>query len=297
MKALIALMWLLHWLPLPVLGRMGESLGSLLFIIMKPRRHITLTNLRLCFPDMTEAQRESLARRHFQAYARSALERGVLWWASEARLKRLITVEPLVPVELIRSRPTILLCPHFVCLEIPGIALVLNSHLSVCTIYAKQQNAVVDQALLKGRSRFRPVTLLSREKGVKPIIRAMREGLPFIMLPDMDFGLRDAAFVPFFSVPAATLTATARIAAATQANVIPVITTFLPDYKGWKTTFYPAWENYPGEDIVAATRRMNAFIEERVREAPAEYFWAHKRFKTQPQGTPDVYSNNGQASL
>ena len=292
MKALIAFMWLLHWLPLTILGRLGEALGSLLFIIMKPRRHITLTNLRLCFPDKTETERETLARRHFQAYARSALERGILWWASEARLKRLITVEPRVPVEVIKSGPTILLCPHFVCLEIPGIALVLNSDLSICTIYSKQQNEVVDQALLQGRSRFRPVTLLAREKGVKPIIRAMRDGLPFIMLPDMDFGMRDAEFVPFFGVPAATLTATARIAAATHANVVPMITTFLPDYKGWKTTFYPAWENYPGDDIVEATRRMNAFIEERVREAPAEYFWAHKRFKTHPPGTPNVYGHD-----
>jgi len=292
MRALIAVMWLLHWLPLPILGRLGEALGSLLFIIMKPRRHITLTNLRLCFPEKTEAERETIARQHFQAYARSALERGILWWASEKRLKRLIKIDSGVPVDVIKSGPTILLCPHFVCLEIPGIALVLNSDLSICTIYAKQQNEIVDQALLKGRSRFRPVTLLSREKGVKPIIRAMRDGLPFIMLPDMDFGLRDAEFVPFFGRPAATLTATARIAAATHANVVPMITTFLPNYQGWKTTFYPAWENYPGDDIVEATRRMNAFIEQRVLEAPAEYFWAHKRFKTQPEGLTNVYGQD-----
>ncbi|HZS80791.1 MAG TPA: lipid A biosynthesis acyltransferase [Herbaspirillum sp.] len=292
MKALIILMWLLHWLPLPILGRLGAVLGFLLYFIMKPRRHITLTNLRLCFPDKSEAEREIIARQHFQAYARSALERGVLWWASEARLRRLIRIEPHVPLEMIKSSPTILLCPHFVCLEIPGIALVLNSDLSVCTLYSRQQNVVIDRALLKGRSRFRPVTLLSREKGIKPIIRAMRAGLPFIMLPDMDFGLRDAEFVPFFGVPAATLTATARIAAATQANVIPMTTTFLPNYQGWKTTFYPAWENYPGDDISLAARRMNAFIEQRVLEAPAEYFWAHKRFKTRPAGAPDVYGIN-----
>ncbi|MRT31672.1 lipid A biosynthesis acyltransferase [Herbaspirillum sp. CAH-3] len=289
MKALIGLMWLLHWLPLPILGRLGEALGWLLYIYMRPRRRITLINLRLCFPEKTEQERRLLARRHFQAYARSALERGILWWAPESRLKRLIQVEPGIPFETLSRGPTILLCPHFVCLEIPGIALVLNSDYSVCTIYARQQNEVVDQALLKGRSRFRPVTLLAREKGVKPIIRAMREGLPFIMLPDMDFGTRDAEFVPFFGVPAATLTATARIAAATGASVVPVITTFLPGYRGWKTTFYPAWENYPGDDIVAATRRMNAFIEERVLEAPAEYFWAHKRFKNRPPGEPDFY--------
>ncbi|NUU04532.1 lipid A biosynthesis acyltransferase [Herbaspirillum robiniae] len=289
MKVLIGLMWLLHWLPLPILGRLGEGMGWLLYIYMRPRRRITLTNLRLCFPEKTEQERRVIARRHFQAYARSALERGILWWAPESRLKRLIQIEPAVPFDTLDKGPTILLCPHFVCLEIPGIALVLNSDYSVCTIYARQKNQVVDDAILKGRSRFRPVTLLSREKGVKPIIRAMRDGLPFIMLPDMDFGIRDAEFVPFFGVPAATLTATARIAAATGASVVPVITTFLPGYRGWKTTFYPAWTDYPGDDILAATERMNAFIEERVRETPAEYFWAHKRFKTRPPGAPDVY--------
>lgn len=289
MRALIAVIWLLHWLPLPLLGRLGEALGSLLFIIMKPRRRISLINLRLCFPELDEAARIAIARQHFQAYARSALERGILWWASEARLKKLIKIDGDIPLELLRGGPAILLCPHFVCLEIPGIALVLNSELSVCTIYTRQQNKIVDDALLKGRSRFRPVTLLTRAQGVKPIIRAMREGKPFIMLPDMDFGLRDSEFVPFFGIPAATLTAPARIAAATGANVIPVIARYLPNYQGWRVTFYPAWENFPGPDITEATRRMNAFIEEQVRTSPAEYFWTHKRFKTRPPGLSDHY--------
>ena len=289
MRALIFLLWITHWLPLWILGPLGEALGWLLFIIMKPRRHITLTNLRLCFPEMLEGERVTLARRHFQAYSRSALERSVLWWASEVRLKRLIKIESDLPLDTLRAGPTILLCPHFVCLEIPGIALVLNSSLSICTIYSRQQDPLVDAALLKGRSRFRPVKLFTREQGVKPIIRAMREGFPFIMLPDMDFGTKDAEFVPFFGIQAATLTAPARIAAATKASVVPMIATYLPGYKGWKVTFYPAWENYPGDDITEATRRMNAFIEARVLEAPAEYFWAHKRFKTRPQGAPGPY--------
>jgi Kdo2-lipid IVA lauroyltransferase/acyltransferase len=286
-RLLLGLMWLLHWLPLPVLGRLGKAVGSLLFATVKSRRHITLTNLRLCLPDRSEAERVDIARRHFQAYARSVLERGILWWASEARLRRLIRVEPAVPLDQIAAGPTILLCPHFVCLDVAGVAVMLES--SLCSIYTRQQNAVFDEALKKGRSRFRPVKIVPRAEGVKPIIRAMREGLPFFMLPDMDFGAKDAEFVPFFGTPAATLTAPARIAATTGAKVIPVVATFLPDYQGWKVTFHPAWENYPGDDIVEATRRMNAFIEERVLEAPSEYFWAHKRFKTRPPGTPSVY--------
>lgn len=291
MRLLLAIMWLLHWLPLPWLGRLGEAVGNLLFVLMKTRRRITLTNLRLCLPDLSEAARRRMAKQHFQAYSRSVWERGILWWASEKRLKKLIVVEPRVPLEAIQSGPTILLCPHFVCLDVAGVAVMLES--SLCSIYSRQSNRAFNDALLKGRSRFRPVKLFSRAEGIKPIIRAMRDGLPYIMFPDMDFGAKDAEFVPFFGTPAATLTAPARIAAATGAKVIPVVATFLPNYQGWKVKFYPAWEDYPGSDMLAATRRMNAFIEERILEAPSEYFWTHKRFKTRPQGQPSVYVKGG----
>jgi KDO2-lipid IV(A) lauroyltransferase len=289
-RPLLGVMWLLHWLPLPVLGRVGEAIGTLLFALVRSRRAITLTNLRLCLPELSEAQRHAIAKKHFQAYARSMLERGILWWASEARLKRLIRVEPRVPLDAFESGPVILLCPHFVCLDVAGVAVALEA--SVCSIYSRQKNRRFDEALRKGRSRFRPVKLFSRTEGVKPIIRALREGLPFFMLPDMDFGAKDAEFVSFFGTQAATLTAPARIAAATGARVIPVVATFLPDYQGWKVTFYPPWENYPNGDTVAAARRMNAFIEDRVLEAPSEYFWAHKRFKTRPPGVPSVYAHS-----
>lgn len=288
MRFLLVLMWLLHWLPLPLLGRLGKGVGSLLFTIMSSRRHITLTNLRLCLPERTEAERKIIAKQHFQNYARSVFERAILWWASEARLKRLIVVEPSIPLSSFQSQPTILLCPHFVCLDVAGVAVALET--SACSVYVPQKNRLFDEALRKGRSRFHPVKIFTRNEGIKPILRAMRDHLPYFMLPDMDFGIKDAEFIPFFGIPTATLTATARIAAASKAQVIPVISTFLPNYQGWKVTFYPSWENYPGEDIIAATRHMNAFIEERVLEIPAEYFWIHKRFKTRPPGVPSVYA-------
>ncbi|MBV6322763.1 lipid A biosynthesis acyltransferase [Duganella violaceipulchra] len=291
MKLLLGIMWLLHWLPLPVLGRFGDAIGSLLFVVMRARRHITLTNLRLCMPELTEAERTDIARRHFQAYSRSVWERGILWWASEARLKRLIKVEPgPVPVDEMTARPTILLCPHFVCLDVAGASIAMVT--SASSMYVQQKNAAFDQVLRAGRARFQPVKLFTRQDGIKPILRALRDKLPYFMLPDMDFGEKDAEFVPFFGIEAATLTATARIAATTGAQVMPVIATFLPDYQGWRVKFYPVWDNYPGPDMVAATRRMNQFIEERVREAPAEYFWTHKRFKTRPNGEASLYQRS-----
>ena len=289
MRALLVMMWLLHWLPLPVLGRIGKGVGSLLFRVMGSRRRIALRNLELCLPELDDAARRHIALEHFQGYARSVLERAILWWAPEARLRRLIRVEPAVPTALAAEKPTIFLCPHFVCLEVAGVAITMDG--PACSIYSRQRNEVFDEALRKGRLRFTPDerNLMARDAGIKPIIRAMRGGRPFLMLPDMDFGLRESIFVPFFGVPAATLTAPARLAMATGGQVIPVITRFLPDYQGWRVIFYPPWEDYPGDDIEAATRRMNAFIEARVREAPAEYFWSHKRFKTRPEGVPSVY--------
>lgn len=288
MRALLFLMWLLHWLPFPVLGRIGKGIGTLLYVGMQERRHITLTNLRLCLPHLSEAERKRLAKQHFQGYARSILDRGLLWWASRERLERLIQIDPAIPLAEVQAGPVIFLCPHFVCLEVPAVAITMQ--IPGSSIYTHQKNKLFDEALYKGRMRFNSgIRLLSRQDGVKPIIRSLRERLPFFMLPDLDFGPKDAEFVPFFGQPVATLTAPARIAAVTGAKVIPVVATFLPNYRGWKVTFYPPWEDFPGPDVVAATRRVNAFIEERVLEAPAEYFWTHKRFKTRPQGEPDVY--------
>jgi KDO2-lipid IV(A) lauroyltransferase len=287
MRLILVFMWFMHWLPLPILGRIGENFGSLLFHFLRSRRYITLTNLRLCLPALTEQERLAIAKRHFQVYARSVLERGILWWGSERRLRKLIQVEPAVPMDAIQSGPVILLCPHFVSLDVAGVAVMLET--SLCSIYTKQRSKVFDQALRKGRSRFRPVKLFSRSEGVKPIIRAMREHLPFFMLPDMDFGAKDAEFIPFFGIPAATLTAAPRIAASTGAKVIPVIATMLPDYQGWKVAFHPPWENYPGDDMTAATLFMNSYIEKEILKAPAEYFWSHRRFKTRPEGEASVY--------
>jgi KDO2-lipid IV(A) lauroyltransferase len=129
--------------------------------------------------------------------------------------------------------------------------------------------------------------VLSRQQGVRAAVRHLREGLPFYFLPDIDLGRRDAVFVPFFDVPAATVTATARLAQLSGAMVLPFVTLMTPE--GYVGRFYPPWEDFPGDDVEAATRRMNAFIEARVLEAPAQYLWAHKRFKTRPEGEADPY--------
>jgi Kdo2-lipid IVA lauroyltransferase/acyltransferase len=285
MRFLLAIMWCLHFLPLPILGRLGEFIGRISYWIIPERRHITLTNLRLCFPAMSERERTIIAKQHFQAYGRSILERGILWWGSLERISKLIRIEPSLPFGLLKNEPVIFLCPHFVSLDVAGT---LGLHTPLCSIYTSQRNEQFDGILKSKRMRFGD-QLFRREEGVKPVIRAMRQGYAFLMLPDMDFGIKNAEFVPFFGVPAATLTAPARIAATTHAKVIPIIVTMLPNYQGWQIKVHPAWENFPGDDIVAATRHMNAFIETQIRSTPAEYLWSHRRFKTRPTGEADLY--------
>ena len=283
----IAMMWLLHWLPLAVLAPLGQGLGRLLYALAGERRRIALTNLRLCFPELSEAERIALARRHFAAFGRSFLERGLLWWASPARLRRLARIEGLEHLRGLAGRPAILLVPHFIGLDMGGTRLMLET--DVVSIYANQKNLLFNAALLKGRSRFGGSVLLSRQEGTRKAIKAMREGKPFYYLPDMDYGQRDTIFVPFFGVPAATITGLSRLARICGASVLPVITRMLPSGAGYLVEIGAPWLDFPGATIEGDTRRMNAYIEEQVRRMPEQYFWLHKRFKTRPPGEKSPY--------
>jgi KDO2-lipid IV(A) lauroyltransferase len=283
----IFLVWLLHFLPLSLLAHLGQGLGMLLYVLGRERRRVARTNLRLCFPELAESAREKLLRRHFRAFGRSFLERGYLWWSSEPRIKRLVRIEGVEHWLAVRDRPVIWFAPHFIGLDMGGSRLSIEA--SAASMYSAQKNPVFDRLLLRGRTRFNTQRLLSRQDGVRGVIRVLREGIPFYYLPDMDFGPRDSIFVPFFGVPAATITGLARMAKLGRAAVVPVVTRQLPGGEGYALRFYPAWGDFPSEDVESDTRRMNQFIEARVREMPEQYFWLHKRFKTRPPGEPSPY--------
>jgi len=283
----LAVIWLLHFLPLAALAPIGRAAGLLAYALAAERRRVTLTNLGLCFPHWSEAERRRLARRHFQGVGRAALEHGVLWWSSKERVERLVRVEGLEHWQAVRGRPVIWLAPHFVGLDMGGVR--LTTEYALASVFSRQKDPEFDAVLYRGRTRFIAPELYSRQQGIRPVVRALRKGLPFYYLPDMDFGSRDSIFVPFFGVPAATVTALPRIARLAQAVVVPAVTRQLPGARGYVLRFYPAWSEFPSDDDERDTRRMNAFIEERVREMPEQYFWLHKRFKTRPPGEPRFY--------
>lgn len=284
-RSVVGLLWLLHWLPLPLLRLLGRGLGLVLFVLARSRRQVALVNLHLCFPLLEEHDVRRLARRHFIAFAQAFLDRTLGWWASPTRLRKLIRLQGEEYLHDPGGRPTILLAPHFIGLDAGGTMMTMLTPL--VSVYSNQKNPVFNRVLLAGRLRFNHPLLLSRQDGMRKVVKALKGGYPFYYLPDMDFGARDAVFVPFFGVPAATITGISRLARLTGARVVPCITRQTPD--GYEVELHPPWDNYPGENVEADTRFMNRFIEHQILRMPEQYFWLHKRFKTRPPGEQRYY--------
>lgn len=285
----VALFWVLHFLPLPILAVLGQGLGRLLFRLGKRRRVIAEKNLSLCFPELNAAARQELLEAHFQALGRSLLERGLIWWSRPERLHKLIRVDGEEKIRdlLDAGKSVIMLAPHFVGLDVGGVALAMR--FDSLSIYSKQKNPVFDDLLYRKRRRFGDQFLLSRQAGALPTIKAMRSGRPFYYLPDMDFGRRDSIFVPFFGVQAATIPGLSRLARAAGASVLFVITRMLPGGQGYVLEIGDPWPDFPTKDVEADTHRMNAAIETVVRTMPEQYYWVHRRFKTRPEGEASLY--------
>jgi KDO2-lipid IV(A) lauroyltransferase len=285
MRLVLLFLWCLRWLPPSWVASLGRGLGSLLF--HWGRRRVTLINLKLCFPLMTDVERERIARGVFQNLARSTLELGRVWYSPVEDALSNVRLVDKQHIDVWRGKvPVIVLAPHFVGLDMGGTRF-SKEYPEVFSMYSEQKNKVFDRALRRARQRFNNATLVTRQQGLRPVLKALKNKQPFYYLPDMDFGAKDAVFVDFFGVKTATVTAMSRLAEITGAKIIPLVTRQTPD--GYEARFYPAWDNFPSGDALADARRLNAFLEERILEMPDQYFWVHKRFKTRPPGEASLY--------
>ena len=293
MKAAFLFLYLIRLLPFCVLHKIADAIGILAYYAVKPRRKVGEVNLKKCFPELNDSQRTALLKRHFQHMAKLMLEYGLYWYAPAERLRELVHYQDKHHLDnaLAAGEKVILLYPHFTAFEMAVYT--LNQDVPLTSMYSHQKNKALDEQILKGRHRYNNVFLIGRTEGLRAIIKQLRKSdAPFLYLPDQDFGRNDSIFVNFFGIPTATIAGLPRIAALTQAKVVPAIPTRQPDGRV-TLRFYPAWKNYPSPDTAADVRRMNAFIEERIREQIPQYYWLHKRFKTRPAGSPDFYAKSG----
>jgi len=269
----------------------ARVLGWLAPRLLRSRARIVRTNLALAFPQHSAHDREAWLRRHFDLLAQSVVDRGLLWFGPQESLFDTLPITGLEHLEALLQarRRIILLAPHFIGLDAAATRLTLFLKESA-TMYTRQSDPVIDQIVREGRGRFNTVHLVSRHDGIRGLIRQLRNGVPIYYLPDMDWGTANAAFIPFFDVPAATLLTTAQIARNFDAAVVPIMSRLDLKTGRYHTTVLPPMEDFPGDaDLVSATARINRLIEDWVRRDPAQYYWVHRRYKTRPEGEARFY--------
>lgn len=285
----LALMLFMSWMPGPVLWVLGSGIGSVVSRFPTANRRFAERNIELCFPDLTAAGRRKLVKKNFRLSGYAMLSLGVSWFAPAWRVKRYIDLCGQNHLDDARAagKNVILLTPHFISLDMGGARLAAGG--KYVSMYRRARDPLLEY-LFKRRERFGSV-VVERDASLKTVIRLIREGRPFYYLPDQDMGERASIFVPFFGIPAATVTILSRLAETTNAVVIPCITRALAGGRGFEVSLLPPLDNFPTKDPVADAARMNREIETWVREMPEQYMWSYRRFKTRPNGEPSLYGD------
>lgn len=273
-------------LPLSWVRALGVVLGWFLYAVVASRRRVVWINLRLCFPQWTDAQLRQCATQTFVHFAQTWLDRGWLWHAPASVTKARIRVVGAVHA-LEGQEPTVLFAPHFVALDAGWTGLTQQIGRKFNTIYTDQANRDSDAWIFAGRKRYGAPGLFGRAEGVKPVIAGLKRGEPLYLLPDMNFGPHESVWVPFYGVPAATVPSLSRFARLARAKVVPVISRMTPD--GYEVEVLAAWTDFPTDDLNADTALMNQRLQGYIDGMPDQYYWVHKRFKDQPPGLTPPY--------
>ncbi|HPE62144.1 MAG TPA: LpxL/LpxP family Kdo(2)-lipid IV(A) lauroyl/palmitoleoyl acyltransferase [Thiolinea sp.] len=273
-------LWLLVQLPWRLQQRLGQGLGLLMFHTLRQRRTICCINLELAFPTLTPQQRQTLNRQHFQSLGQGLLETALSWWGREKHLRPLAHFEGLEHLEAARQQGgVVLLSAHFTSLELGGR--LLAPRLPLHVVYRPHQNPVIEWLVARLRSR-RYGRAIPRHS-IRTMLQSLKQQQVVWYAQDQHFSKKNSLFAPFFNIPAATNTATSRIAGLGQARVVPFFTLRTPD--GYLLRFLPELDAFPGPDLEQDTARINQLIEQQVRAFPAQYLWTHRRFKTAPDGS------------
>ena len=273
--------------PLPLVRALGAGLGALLWLLAAKRRHIADVNLRLCFPGWSDAQRRHMVWRHFIAFGQSVLDRAWLWHAPESLVRQRLQWTGEVQA-LTGPGPLVMFAPHFVGLDAGGMAVSMKlAPGPAAFIFVAQSNPDIENWVRSGRERMGNARPYFRHEGMRKILSGLRRGEPLHLSPDMDFNREESIFVPFMGVQAATVPSLSRLARVAGARVVPVVTRMTP--QGYTIEAHAPLVNFPTEDLVADTTRMNELLEGYIRSMPEQYHWVHRRFKTRPEGEPGVY--------
>ena len=281
----VGLFRLLNRLPWSVQQALARGLGWCAYHLVRIRRHVVLTNLRLCFPEKPEPEIRALARAHYDALALGLFESCAGWWTDAADLPpHRIQGREHLEAALAAGRGVVVLTAHFTTLEICGRY--MTETFKIGCLYRDPNNPVV--AHLMRQQRERHMAIAVHFDDLKGLIRALRAGYAIWYAPDQGKRTKQSEILPFFGVPAITNTATTKLAEMTGAPVVPYFARREPD-GSYTLTILPPLADFPTADAATDAVRISRLIEEHVRLAPEQYFWVHKRFKARGPGYPEVY--------
>ncbi len=280
---------LLSALPYRLVVLFGYGLGAIAARIPGKRNRVVKTNLRLCFSQLSNSEIDAIANEHWKLLGRSIAERGIIWMGSAQAVSNMIEVHSAV--DLRDKKPRILVNMHFTGIEGSIVISALAADRGwprTSGLFQRMKNSFFNERIIRWRNRFGG-NAIDRQGNLLALIREIRKGNLIILAPDLDLGLRDSVFVPFFGIPTNTITAVSRLALIAQAEVCMMVTTLLPDRSRYCCAISKPIDGFPSEDAIADAARLNAIYEAEIRQHVAEYYWVHKRFKNRPNGQASPY--------
>ncbi len=281
----LGVFYLLNYLPWSCKRALATVLGTLIFHVIPVRRRVTLINLKLAFPDLSESDRRRLARAHYRSLALGLFETCAAWWSPSHRLPpfKIIGKEHLVTAAK-AGKGALVVTAHVTLLEMG--ARIVNEQIEFNALYRDPNNPVVAGIMRSNREKHLRSAIPFDD--LRGLLRVLKSGGLVWYAPDQGKKTKMSEILPFFGEPAITNVATSRIAQMSGCRVIPYFARRLTD-GSYELQVFPPWENFPSGDHTADALRVNHFIEEQVKRAPEQYFWVHKRYKRRGEGYPDVY--------
>lgn len=280
---LMGLGYLLSRLPYRLQMWLGGGLGWLAQYLVPSRRRIAETNLRLCYPDLSEARRRKLLKQQFRSVGKGAMEVGLCLWGRRETLDPLAEIEGMQHLEeaATRGRGIILLSAHTTA-HVLGVRLgqryLAELGYRTTAMYKPPHDPVIAR-VMRRRYEAHAGQAGMTDENVVALLAALRRGEAVWYAADQKAERRLSVIVDFFGQPARTHIAPSRLAGMTKATVVPFFTLRRPDGRGYRLIFKAPLTNFPGGDEAEDARQINRIIEEVVNEDPAQYFWLHQRFK------------------
>lgn len=285
----VGLLRLVVALPHPKRMAVGRWLGRRVQWLIGARRAVADRNLKICFPELSAAERQTLAREHFESLGMGVIELGMAWWTPQQELEDLTIIEGMEHFQagFAAGRGVLILSGHFAATEISGR--VLEPLLPpLAAMYRPSKNALNDQIMRRCRGRSTPD--LITKSSIKTLLRVLKNNRGVWYAADQAYSRKGTVLVPFFGEPATTNTSVSQIARISKAAVVPFHSQRRAHDAGYRLVCQPALEEFPSGDDAADANRLNRILEAQIRTAPAQYYWVHRRFKDRPEGYTDPYT-------